>query len=709
MHSELSNDSPSEGSLVGSVFLSASAGAAATLLIGGFGGVVAGTFIGAAAGAALLRWTRPEGRSVARTRTTRPAVAKATHAQTEVVAEPVPARRARSPRSAVKLDELAPEAVAFSGCARALAYSRALIDSERGAPPRVAQKLATLSAGQLEYATDLANLASIWLAGELEPPTRVEFRSELAERMRANQQAAVRASVDLVLDVEEELPNRCRARRTSVFLALELLLAEFVDRHPGGDLALTVSRDRSGAAESTYNVRFDFLGVPCGPEDLVPSWIHGLCSRFEGEFGRVAVEAANAHWRLTVPFMRPKRLTAPTAFVLDDAKGTSVAVAVSEGKRRDVVRDTLVTWELEPLVVASPKMLAAALAKHPVGAVIVCDAWLKHPDVIAALRDRGRSDLIALRSDWASSGLRRFDEGVDPLINAELLTPLDSTKLREQLLNQVRAKVSKSQRIFRPIDERRTTLKVLVAEDNPVNARYVVRLLEKRGYDVVTATDGKLALEMIAEESPDLVLMDVNMPNLDGVSATKQWREIELSQRIDNPLPIIALTAHAEKSERDRCLNAGMTGYITKPIVETQLWDAIARASGMEAADEDEGPLSQPHETVFDERKVLEFVAGDKEFLTSLIELFDQTAPQQVDAIEAALNAGNAQDVERTAHQLKGSVSNFAAKRARELAQELESAGRAGKLDGLAPVLASLRTEVTAISAGLAAMLTVQP
>jgi CheY-like chemotaxis protein len=118
------------------------------------------------------------------------------------------------------------------------------------------------------------------------------------------------------------------------------------------------------------------------------------------------------------------------------------------------------------------------------------------------------------------------------------------------------------------------SLRVLLAEDNAVNQMLAVRLLEKRGHRVTVAGNGRQALEALAKESFDLVFMDVQMPEMDGMEATQAIREKEKNSGLHQP--IIALTAHAMKGDREKCLAAGMDGYLTKPIRPQQLDEVLA-------------------------------------------------------------------------------------------------------------------------------------
>jgi CheY-like chemotaxis protein len=137
---------------------------------------------------------------------------------------------------------------------------------------------------------------------------------------------------------------------------------------------------------------------------------------------------------------------------------------------------------------------------------------------------------------------------------------------------------------------------VLLAEDNPVNQLLITRLLEKRGHSVVVAANGREALAALEEESYDLVFMDIQMPDMDGIEATAAIREKENNS--GKHQPVIALTAHAMKGDQERCLEAGMDDYLSKPIRPQELDDILEKYVGrrMEAANEPQGAPSGVHE-----------------------------------------------------------------------------------------------------------------
>jgi PAS domain S-box-containing protein len=207
--------------------------------------------------------------------------------------------------------------------------------------------------------------------------------------------------------------------------------------------------------------------------------------------------------------------------------------------------------------------------------------------------------------------------------------------------------------------ERRRGLRVLLAEDNPVNQRLAVRLLEKLGHQVTLVDSGLAVLERASREAWDVILMDVQMPGLDGLAATRQIRLRELTQ--GGHVPIIAMTARAMEGDRDRCLEAGMDDYLAKPVDSQQLRETLARY------------LPDPGKHVLDWRGALLRLDGDTELLLELAALFVADGPQLWDELNAALQAADLPRSARAVHSLKGVLVNFGAARALSAAERLSA------------------------------------
>jgi CheY-like chemotaxis protein len=233
-------------------------------------------------------------------------------------------------------------------------------------------------------------------------------------------------------------------------------------------------------------------------------------------------------------------------------------------------------------------------------------------------------------------------------------------------------------------------LRALVAEDDLVNQQVVLRLLQARGFSCVVVDNGAKVLEALQVEHFDFVLMDMQMPVLDGEAATIAIRENE--QGTDRHLPIIAVTAHAMMGDRERCLAAGADDYVSKPINPRLLFDAIENlmqppegSTDMESSNE----APYPNE-VFNVQETLDRFDGDVEFLQEVAEQFKTDAQALVETITSALQAGDGSALAASAHALKGAASNFGAAGLTELGQRVEQLGAAGDLAAAESVVAQI-------------------
>jgi two-component system, sensor histidine kinase and response regulator len=247
-------------------------------------------------------------------------------------------------------------------------------------------------------------------------------------------------------------------------------------------------------------------------------------------------------------------------------------------------------------------------------------------------------------------------------------------------------------------------LRVLLVEDNAVNQTVATGLLRKMGHSVVTADDGREALDILAEGVFDLVLMDVQMPVMDGLSATRRIREDE--KRTQSRIPIIALTAHAMKGDRERCLAAGMDGYVSKPIDQRALSEAIASAVQASPVSEVRSTKateeSVPGKTmVWDAAKTLEIFGGDETIFRTVIEQYLKSIPKQMASLRQAVTQSNGQALTQTAHSLKGELGYLGIPLLSDQLRELEAMGRAGDLTLAPQTLAQLETTISAVMASI--------
>jgi CheY-like chemotaxis protein len=227
-------------------------------------------------------------------------------------------------------------------------------------------------------------------------------------------------------------------------------------------------------------------------------------------------------------------------------------------------------------------------------------------------------------------------------------------------------------------------------------------MLGKMGHSIVVANNGHEALSLLAQQKFDLVLMDIQMPAMDGLTASQKIRESEAQGR--SRIPIIAVTAHAMKGDRERCLGAGMDGYITKPINGRALEEAIAAVvpgwhdsrfgTSSNTPEQDAAMDSAP---TWDIAQTLETLGGDEKLLYEVVEIFLEEGPKQITSLRRAIADGNAADIERTAHSLKGELGYLGISTVSQKAGELEEMGRSRDLQQSAEAFAVFDTEIIAI------------
>jgi len=245
--------------------------------------------------------------------------------------------------------------------------------------------------------------------------------------------------------------------------------------------------------------------------------------------------------------------------------------------------------------------------------------------------------------------------------------------------------------------EPRPQLNVLVAEDHPVNQKLIQGMLKKAGYQCVIAPDGLAAIDAARQGCFDLALMDIQMPIMDGLEATRRIRSEERASG-GRRLPIVAMTARAMPGDRESCIDAGMDGYLSKPIRLDTLFMEIERiltagAVGHRNAHDDSiSPGGEPHQMIplVDSEAALARVGGDIELLAELAGLFLEEYPLLLGKAMHGMEAGDFSSVGGHAHQLKGLLAQFGCEAGRQAALQLEAAARERRSQDAAQAASSL-------------------
>jgi PAS domain S-box-containing protein len=285
---------------------------------------------------------------------------------------------------------------------------------------------------------------------------------------------------------------------------------------------------------------------------------------------------------------------------------------------------------------------------------------------------------------------RSKDVGID----AYLSKPVSRDELQQVILRLLRVDPTRPQELItrHSVNDEQLSLDVLLVEDNAINQKLAITLLERWGHRVTVADNGQIAVDKVKATPFDVVLMDMMMPVMDGLEATRCIRANESGGRV----PIIAMTANAMESDRERCIAAGMDDYISKPIkaqeLQTmlqQLGVAALRASAQPAPLPVQATSTEVH---FDYARALQ--AADQEIVEIIAQAFVEQWPDDLRKIQEGLAGGDLKAVLHTSHALKGTLSMFGARPASELAQRMEALAGAEDANGIAPLVALLTAEV---------------
>jgi len=430
----------------------------------------------------------------------------------------------------------------------------------------------------------------------------------------------------------------------------------------------------------------------------------------ESELGRGSTFYFTAVFRLPATSQEKSEISPQV-----DWEGLPVLVVDDNLTNRRILQEMLRNLGMKPELAESGEMALAALrySQNSLAhrGLILIDAHMPEMDGfsvaerIISLPKFANVPIIMLTSTGQAGDARRCRElGIaaylsKPVGQAELLDAITAALYSSQ------NKRPESELVTRhSLREGRRSLRILLAEDNVVNQTVASRLLEKRGHHVTVVGNGKQALAILEKQLFDAILMDVQMPEMDGFEATAAILHREKSTL--RHTPIYAMTAHAMKGDRERCLAAGMEGYLSKPIRAKDLFELVEGSPGLSSQPPLHEPSDRPASEHFDGEALLTRLAGSAELCAELIATFLQESPETLSALEAAVRQRDSRAVAATAHGLRGAVAYFGDHHPASLAAlALELCGVSGELEtserlyaDLAEKLAQLQSEMQCYS-----------
>jgi two-component system, sensor histidine kinase and response regulator len=612
-------------------------------------------------------------------------------------------------------------------------------------------------------------------AGRLElEPVPFALRETLAETVKTLASLAHAKSLELAYEIRPSVPDDLVGDTGRIGQILVNLVGNAIKFTEQGEVAVRVDAETVTAENVTLRVAVQDTGIGIAPDksrlifdafaqaDASTTRRFGgtglglaICRRLvERMGGRIWLDSeldrgSTFHFTLVLERARvpiPKRVAAPSHAL----QGLPVLAADDNATNRRLLEAMLTVWGATPTIVEDGRMALAELERARATGrafqLVLLDARMPDLDGFAVAERIRREPALAgvtvmlLTSDVMSGDLARCRTlGVA----RHLVKPFTPSELLSAVLLALGQSIDPTTP-FVPVgrDASARRLHVLVAEDNAVNQRVIVRLLEKMGHIPIVTFNGQEAVEAYESRPFDLALMDVQMPVMDGLAATKAIRESEALHPGRRRLPIMALTAYAMRGDRERCLAAGMDDYLTKPVKPAELSAALDRllddgaansgttpgqssgasarsanalpdpsASVQSEATRDPGesagapavPGGAALEAGFDFTAALHYVGGDRALLDELLGIFVEDAPVRMDAIRKAIAGGEATELTREAHTLKGALKVIGATTAAGLAQGLEALARDGDMSEADKLSTALEREMDRLMQSLLA------
>lgn len=439
-------------------------------------------------------------------------------------------------------------------------------------------------------------------------------------------------------------------------------------------------------------------------------------------------QGSRFHFSLRFPIVEQTPIASPGEFA-DRLQGLRVLAVDDHSTNRQILEELLESWHMKPTLASSGpealEILEASRANGDSFDLVLLDGMMPGMDgfeVAERITSEFSVGTIMMLSsvDRPESSARCQQLG----IQRYLTKPISPSTLLEQILAALglietcreEMQVTRTVDRFQQLQPSRRKLRVLVADDHDPNRVVALRILQERGHECEAAVNGDEAVRMARQTRYDAILMDIQMPVCDGYQATAQLRQLDEENKTHTP--IIALTAHAMLGDREKCLAAGMDGYLPKPLDALELIRTVEHLTQEPAESLTHHAQSDPPNSLapsqrnghhskaalgqMDFSRALQRMAGDLDLLRGQMESFLEDAPRLVDELATALRAGRRDELIRAAHRLRSLLAAFDRDSAAESAQYVETTAEAGgSLQPLCGHENGLRAEVETVSNGI--------
>jgi PAS domain S-box-containing protein len=556
-------------------------------------------------------------------------------------------------------------------------------------------------------------------SGELElsraPFDAVELVEDVATLLAG---AAHEKGLDLTVVADARLPRRLVGDSVRVRQVLISLVGNAIKFTEHGEVTVHVAPEAPREGEPAWRVEVKDTGIGI-PADAVEHLFEpfsqvdsGISRRFDGtglglaisrflldamggEIGVRSVAGAGSTFWFTLPLEEADAAGAADA-LRDSGAPRVLAVSAHEATRECLAQllrrlgaqcridrdaSAALDWLRGSAPSAKPQCILVDHAPGEIDAIDFAGAVARE-----GLAPGARCVALCRLGDEAAHAQAWSRAGIDE----HLARPVRASALRDVLSHALGAEGAPTPRRRR---QPAHAVRVLLVEDHAVNRDVVVAMLEELGCDAAVEEDGHSALRRLAHERFDLVLMDCNLPDLDGFETTRRLRAGEQGTGAPR-LPVVALTANTMRGERERCLAAGMDDYLSKPITRRQLRSVLESWTGHDApVDDGAPPAPRGPSSPIDPQVFAPLQAAGNDFLTALIQKYAESWDGDVEALTSSLDRSDAQAAQRAAHRLKSASAMLGAVEVSTVCAAIESAAQGEALDRVPPLMDRLHTE----------------
>ena len=613
------------------------------------------------------------------------------------------------------------------------------LDTELTPEQREYMRTIELSAtALLSVINDILDFSKIE-AGRIElEPTEFNLRDCIEEALKTLSPSAEEKGLELLCDIEAEVPRWVSADAVRLRQIVLNLVGNGIKFTSAGEVGLHVKKE-TGSGETTalrFTVFDTGIGIPrnkleavfdpftqmdasatrnYGGTGLGLTISSRLVSMMGGRIWAESEPGVGSQFHFTIQVRvvdRPASIEARPG--VDKLRQSRVLVVEDNATNRRILKDMLTRWEMKATAVESGERalleLRSAFDKGEPFQIVLTDLQMPIMDGFRLAEEIRREPKLAatpvmLLSSMQHGGFadRCRSLGIvsylfKPIRKSELLAALLRMHTPEAAPARAAAVTAPDPKVSRP------GLNILLAEDNRVNQIVAKQLLERMSHSVTIAGNGVEALSLLEAGSYDLVFMDIQMPEMDGIETTRKIRGLEVKTHAH--IPIIALTAHAMKGDKERCMDAGMDGYVTKPINKAAVQSVMNEVMRhrVDARLEPPGvvrPAPVESHVRLDMAQLLGHLGGDEKLLDEIIDIFLTEAPKSLEKLRAALVRGDAEASERMAHSIRGELGYLGVEAVSQRARELEDSGRKKDIERAREIFKSFEWDIAAVIAEL--------